>query len=153
MTTIASAAADPVEDEATIRQLVESWRAALCARDLDRLMEHYAEDVLFFDAVPPYQHRGAAAYRAAWEACFPYLPQKLGAELADVGITVSGDLAVMHCLNRLLNDETKKAATCGWVRVTVCYQRQAEGWKVVHEHVSVPFDPMTLKAAFIQEFE
>ena len=59
-------------DETQIRQLIDDWRSALCARDLDRLMQHYAPAVLFFDAVPPYQHRGAGAYRRTSEAMFPY---------------------------------------------------------------------------------
>jgi ketosteroid isomerase-like protein len=115
------------------------------------LLTHYAPDVLFFDAVPPYEHRGADAYRRSWEACFPYLPARLGSELRDLEITVSGDLAIMHCLNRLIDEETKQAATCGWVRVTVGYERQQGVWRVIHEHVSVPFDPVSGQAAFIRE--
>ncbi len=138
-------------DEAQIRQLIDDWRIALCARDLDRLMQHYAPDVLFFDAVPPYQHRGADAYCRTWEAMLPYLPLRLGSEVRDLCITVGGDLAVMHGLHRLIDEETHEAATCGWVRVTVCYQRQQGTWRVIHEHVSVPFDPATSQAAFIRE--
>ena len=40
----------------------------------------------------------------------------------------------MHGLHRLIDEDTKEAATCGWI---------------VHEHVSVPFDPATSQAAFI----
>jgi uncharacterized protein (TIGR02246 family) len=138
-------------DEDQIRQLIEDWRDALCTRDLDRLTQHYAADVVFFDAVPPYQHRGAAAYRHAWERMFPYLPPRIGFELRDLHISVSGDLAVMHCLNRIINVDTKESATCGWVRVTVSYQRQQGAWRVIHEHDSVPFDPATSQAAFIRE--
>jgi uncharacterized protein (TIGR02246 family) len=138
-------------DEDQIRQLIEDWREALRARDLDRLTKHYAPDVLFFDAVPPYQHRGAAAYRRTWEQMFPYLPPRTNSEMRDVHISVSGDLAVMHCLNRLINEDTKESAAAGWVRATVCYQKQQGAWRVIHEHVSVPFDPMTSQAAFIRE--
>jgi uncharacterized protein (TIGR02246 family) len=137
-------------DETQIRQLIDAWREALCARDLDRLMQHYAPDVVFFDAVPPHQHRGADAYRQTWEAMFPFLPPHLGSEIRDLAIHMSGDLAVMHCLQRLINADTKEAATCGWVRVTVCYQRLQGAWRVVHEHVSVPFDPATSQAAFMR---
>lgn len=104
-------------DEDQIRQLIEDWREALRIRDLDRLMQHYAPDVVFFDAVPPYQHRGAAAYRRTWEQMFPHLPPRIGVELRDLEISVSGDLAVMRCLTRIINEETKQDATCGWYRV------------------------------------
>ena len=138
-------------DETEIRQLIDEWRSALCARDLDRLMQHYAEDVLFFDAVPPCRHHGADAYRRTWEAMFAFLPPRLGSEIRDLSIAIGGDLAVMHCLQRLTNADTGEAATCGWVRVTVGYQRRQGAWKVIHEHVSVPFDPATSQAAFIRE--
>jgi len=138
-------------DEAQIRNLLEDWRAAICARDLDRLIQHYAPDMFFFDAVPPYQHRGAAAYRRTWEVMFQQLPPRIGVEFHDVEISVGGDLAVMHCLTRIINEDTKEAATAGWVRVTVCHERQQGTWRVIHEHVSVPFDPATERAAFIHQ--
>ena len=143
--------ATPTKDEAQIRELFETWRSALAAKDLDQMLVHYAPDVLFFDVTPPYQHKGAAAYRGSWEACFPYLPARIGTEIRDLEITANGDLAFAHCLNRIMDLDTGKPATCNWVRVTVCYQRIQGQWKVVHEHVSVPFDPMTSKAAFINE--
>jgi ketosteroid isomerase-like protein len=115
------------------------------------MLAQYASDVVFFDAVPPYQHLGADAYRQSWKTMFPHLPPRIESEVRDVGITVNGDVAFMHCLNRIVNADTRQNATCGWVRVTVCYQRQRGAWKVVHEHVSVPFDPQTSQAAFIRE--
>jgi uncharacterized protein (TIGR02246 family) len=136
-------------EEAQIRKLIDDWQNALCKRDLDGMMRNYAPDVLFFDAVPPHEHRGAAAYRQTWERMFSLLPPPIGSELHGEQIKVSGDLAVMHGLHRLINGDTKQAATCGWVRVTVCYQRSKDGWRVIHEHVSVPFDPATSRAAFI----
>jgi len=139
-------------DEAQIRQLNEDWRSALANRDLDKLAQHYSPDVLYFDAVPPYQHRGAAAYRRTWEQMLPHLPPRVSVQQRDLEITASGDLAVSHCLTRLVNADTNENAAAGWVRVTVCYQRQQGGaWRVIHEHVSVPFDPMTGKAAAIRE--
>lgn len=140
-----------VQDEAQIRQLVEEWQSALAARDLDQLVANYSSDVLFFDAVPPYQHRGVEAYRRTWEVMLPHLPPKIASEIRELNITVDGDVAFMHCLNRIVNSETGEAATCGWVRVTAGYQRLHGAWQVVHEHVSIPFDPMTSQAAYIRE--
>jgi uncharacterized protein (TIGR02246 family) len=138
-------------DSEQIRQLVEEWRNALAAKQLDELVKHYSPDVLFFDAVPPYQHKGVEAYRRTWELMLPHLPPRIASEIQDLNINVSGDMAFMHCLNRIINADTGEAATCGWVRVTACYRRQQRAWKVIHEHVSVPFDPTTAQAAFIRE--
>lgn len=137
--------------EAEIQHLIDEWRSALCARDLDRLMQHYADDVVFYDAVPPFYHQGADAYRQTWAVMFDFLPPQLVSEVCEVNITVSGNLALMHCLQHLTNAETGQSATCGWVRVTVGYRREQGAWKVFHEHVSVPFDPNSAQAVFTQE--
>ncbi len=141
--------ASPSTDETVIRGLIDEWRSALCAKDFARMVQHYSPDVLLFEVTPPYKHEGAEAYRRSWEAFSPFLPASLGSEMRDLSITVSGDAAFAHALHRLTDQATGQAATCGWVRVTVCYQRHEGKWQVVHEHVSVPFDPVTSQAAFI----
>ncbi len=70
--------------------------SAICAKDLDRLMNHYAADVVVFDVKPPFQTEGDA-WRRTWEACLPYLLDSLQTEMRDLGLTVSGDLALAHC--------------------------------------------------------
>jgi uncharacterized protein (TIGR02246 family) len=142
---------DTASDESEIRRLMNEWREALCAKDADRMVAHYAPHVLLFEVTPPYQHKGPETYRANWQACFPHLPPSLGSETREMAVTVKGDLAFAHGLHRLTDKITGKAATCGWVRVTVCFQRREGRWQVVHEHASVPFDPMTSKAVFIDQ--
>lgn len=137
--------------EQALVALFSEWLKSVTARDLSRIENGYAPDVVYFDATPPFQHRGFAEYRKAWENCFPYLPERFEFEHREMAVTVSGDLAVRHGFARLLDSETKHPATCGWVRVTVCYRRDPDGWRVFHEHVSVPFDPLSSQAAFIRE--
>lgn len=136
--------------ETEIRSLMEDWRAALVAKDLDRLLRHYDADVRFFDAVPPHEHHGVDAYRRTWENMMPYLPEALGSDVRELQITAGGSVAFASCLQRLTNRKTNESATCGWVRVTICFHRKGDSWKVVHEHVSVPFNPQTAQAAFVK---
>lgn len=49
MTTTESAQA---HDEAQLRQLIADQMSAICAKDLDRLMNYYAADVVVFDVKP-----------------------------------------------------------------------------------------------------
>ncbi len=143
-----SANRDPIVE---IKHLMDQWREALMARDLDQLLKHYDPEVRFFDAVPPHEHQGATAYRQTWEQMMPHLPEALGSEVRELHITAGEHVAFASCLQRLTNRKTNAAATCGWVRVTICFQRKTEGWKVMHEHVSVPFDPQTAQAVFVLE--
>jgi ketosteroid isomerase-like protein len=53
---------------------------------------------------------------------------------------VSGDFAVCHGFMHMSG--TKKGAEQAvnfWMRETLCLQRQGDGWRIVHEHTSVPF--------------
>ncbi|MDB6170778.1 MAG: hypothetical protein JWL59_89 [Chthoniobacteraceae bacterium] len=142
-----------IASEDQIRRLIKEWQSALCDKDLQRLTANYSSDIVFFDVVPPFQTTGVEGYREKFGGFFPYLPARIETEQRDLKIKVSGDLAFAHCLTRIVNAETREAATCGWVRATVCYQRQEGQWRVVHEHVSVPFDPVSGRAVLKQGFE
>jgi ketosteroid isomerase-like protein len=86
------------QDEAQIRQIIADTASAICAKDLDRIMAHYAQDVIIFDAIPPFQTKGADEFRRTWEACLPCFPDSFGIEMRDLSLTVSGDLAIAHWL-------------------------------------------------------
>lgn len=55
-------------NEAEIRQLIDDWIEAFRAKDVERIMSFYAQDVVAYDIVPPLQCKGAAEYRKDWEA-------------------------------------------------------------------------------------
>ena len=138
------------EDEAEIRALVGAWSKALEAKDLDGLTAGYASDVLLFDATPPFQTSGIEAYRAVWEACLPFFPAEFKSKHRDLKIAVSGDLAFAHGLHHIEPVGEDHPAGQTWLRVTVCYRKIDGRWRVVHEHVSIPFDPMSGKAVLIE---
>jgi len=145
-------AAETTQDEAEIHTMAEAWAKAFEQKNIDGLMANYADDVLLFDVKPPYQIKGVESYRAMWEACLPCFPAKFKSERRDLKISASGNVAFLHCLNHIrpLGEEGHPAGHT-WIRVTVCYRKIDGRWKVVHEHVSVPFDPITEKVAYITD--
>lgn len=140
-----NADAEQGADVDIIRQLMQQWCDALSKRDLNQLMAGYDKDVVLYDIGPTAQLIGAAAYQKNWENCFPFLPENIRFEISGLKISTSGDVAFAHCFNRMVNVATDQDATCGWVRVTVCFQRLNGEWKTVHEHVSLPLDPLSGK--------
>ncbi len=138
-------------DEAQIRQLIADQASAICAKDLDAILAPYAKDVINFDVKPPFQTKGADAWRQTWAACLPYFPDSAGVEMRDLRIFVSGDLAFAHWLWHLTGVDKDHPAAQIWMRSTGCYQRKQGRWQIVHEHCSVPFDPLTSKAVFTLE--
>ncbi len=138
-------------DEAEIRGMIANWSAALEAKDVDGLTAHYLPDTVLFDAIPPYKTVGKDAIRAVWESCLPYFPAQFKSEHRDVNVHVSGDLAVVHAVHHMIPTPADDPTGQTWIRVTVCYRRIDGQWKVVHEHVSIPFNPMDNQAWHIKD--
>jgi ketosteroid isomerase-like protein len=53
------------QDEAEIRRLIADQQKAVCAKDIDGIMAHYAADVIVFNVKPPFQTRGAKEWRGS----------------------------------------------------------------------------------------
>lgn len=136
-----------LNDETAIRSLIQAWAKAACAGNLEGVMALYAPDVIAFDAIGPLQHKGAEAYRNHWQMCLSYMPSggQMIMEPHEVRVTVSADIAFAHYLSRCGHIDDKGQEQIGWMRATVCCRNTADGWRIVHEHYSSPFDPQTMK--------
>lgn len=131
-------------DADAILQLMDQWAAALQRRDAAAMSAMYTEDATLFDVKPPWVMHGAQAYRASWEACFPYLPARFEAQRRAVSLQVGGDVAVCHCLSRIAPlDDPQHPAGASWLRITIALRKEQGNWRVFHEHGSLPFDPVT----------
>ncbi|BAN25729.1 YybH family protein [Caballeronia insecticola] len=120
-------------DIARIRELIEAWRQAVLAKDVDALLKHYAPDVVVFDVVPPASVAGLAHYRENWQRWFDSMKGPLTFEMREVEVAASGDLAYAHSVNHVAVGEQEDI-----VRATVCFRKIDGDWRVVHEHASVP---------------
>ncbi|MGG6238791.1 YybH family protein [Nodosilinea sp. AN01ver1] len=127
--------------EAQIQQLIDDHTRAICAKNLDQIMAHYAPDVVVFDMKPPLALRGVEDCRRMWETSLPHMPTISGMEQQAVNITVSGDLALVHWVSRFVGLAPEHPAAQMWLRITAGCQRYGDTWQIVHEHVSVPFEP------------
>jgi ketosteroid isomerase-like protein len=136
-------------DEAEIRRCMVDQQRAVCAKDVDGIMAHYAAEVVVFNVKPPFQTRGTEDWRRAWETSLAHFPASFAMETRDFSITVRGELALAHYLVRftgLPGDQT-------WIRTTAVFERNEGKWLIVHEHNSVPFNPETSRAVFEVERE
>ncbi len=130
-------------DEEHIRQLLTTQQQAICAKDVDRIMTYYADDVVVFNVKPPFQIRGAKDWRREWDTSLSHFPPTFATEMKDLSITLSGDLAIAHFLYRFTG-----LGKQSWIRDTAVYRRDQGKWRIVHEHFSLPFDPETSRAVF-----
>ncbi|MBW8881096.1 MAG: nuclear transport factor 2 family protein [Asticcacaulis sp.] len=125
---------DKLPDEAAIRALVDAFVKAIRARDIDAVMSVFAPEIVSFDLGPPLSHGGGEDFRQRWQTLFAAHTGPVDYDIRDLSITVGGDVAFSHSLNRT------GAAPERWVRWTACYRRIDGWWRIVHEHVSVPVD-------------
>ncbi|WIX86389.1 SgcJ/EcaC family oxidoreductase [Amycolatopsis sp. DG1A-15b] len=136
--------------EQQIRDLMAAREVAMAARDAETLGAHYAPDVVAFTLAPPLVHRGAEVIdvegRRAW---FDTFEGPIEYETRDLEVTIGGEIAYAHALNRLAT--TPKGAPTGfelWFRSTVCFSREDGEWRITHVHDSVPFHmDATMRAA------
>lgn len=132
-------------NEAEIRQLIADQQQAICTKDLNQIMSRYAIEAVIFDVQPPFQTKGKDAIRQLWEDCLPYFPNSFGMETRDLSITVNDDLATAHWLFHFTGEQDHPAMQM-WMRATAVCQKREGNWQILHEHISVPFDPSNAQA-------
>ena len=59
------------QDEAAIRNVVESWTAAVRRKDFGGILQNHSSDIVMFDVPPPFQSKGIEAYKKTWDRFFP----------------------------------------------------------------------------------
>jgi ketosteroid isomerase-like protein len=103
-------------------------------------------DIVTFDMVPPIQHDGIGAVRRLWATTLAAFVPPLEYEVHQLDITVGGDVAFARCLNRFGGRQTDGKRSSSWLRSTFGLRKLEGKWKLLHEHISVPFDMETGKA-------
>jgi ketosteroid isomerase-like protein len=130
-----------------IGALYESQFDAIHAKDLDRLMSCYSPDIVYFDVVPPLRYAGSAALRGRFSDWFDGFRGPIDMDVRDLSISTSGDIAVAHWLSRARGTLTSGREVGSWVRASSCCQRSTHDWLITHEHISLPVDPASGRAA------
>ena len=148
MDTVSTANA-PSTPEAEIRDLLDSYGRAVLSGDVDAILSYYTDDIVAYDAIGDLRFHGLPAYRQHWEMCLSFM--KEGPPIYDIheaGISASERLAFVHYLVRCGDCDQEGRERSGWMRGTACLRREEAGWRIAHEHFSVPFDPSSEKVRF-----
>jgi uncharacterized protein (TIGR02246 family) len=133
--------------QSEVSALLESWSEAIRIKDIERLMALYAPDIVYFDVVPPLHYTGSASVRRNFLRWFDAWKSAIGQEIRDIQIVTSGDIAVAHTLIRASGTLKNGREVGYWVRATICCLRSEDRWVIRHEHVSLPMDMASGRAA------
>jgi ketosteroid isomerase-like protein len=125
------------QDAAEIRAILDALAAAYRARDAQAIARHYLAGARIADLAPPLLRRdfhpeGVQEWLDGWDAAVEI-------ESRHVVVEVGGDLAVAHGLQHVATRSRDGEDAAWWSRITRVFARTALGWRISHEHESVPF--------------
>ena len=130
----ADAIASDVDD---IRAIIAAIEAAHHARDAAAIARHYAADAIIADLAPPLRRRGLDA--GAMQAWLDGWGGPVALTTRDLEIHVDGNLALCHGLQHTGARTHAGEQAAWWSRITLALARTPAGWRIIHEHSSVPF--------------
>jgi uncharacterized protein (TIGR02246 family) len=126
------------QDEAAIRNVVESWAAAVRHRDFDGILQDHSSDIVMFDVPLPFQSTGIEAYKKTWDLFFSCATDPIVFDITSMTITASSDVAfvvaTMHCTEPAADGERQRLD----FRLTGGLRKIDGRWTVTHEHHSLP---------------
>jgi uncharacterized protein (TIGR02246 family) len=126
-----------------IEQMLDSYKAAVQAKDVDSFVRLYADDVRVFDMWGRWSYDGLEAWRAMATEWFGSLgDESAGVEFRDVQTVVGDGVAAAHAFVTFKGvsaaGEELRAMNN---RLTWALRKDGDSaWKVVHEHSSAPID-------------
>jgi uncharacterized protein (TIGR02246 family) len=137
-----------MSNDGPAKELIERYRAAVYAKDVDAFVALYDKDVRVFDMWGQWAYQGADAWRGMATEWFGSLGgEKVGVEFDDLQTDAADDMAVAHAFityKGLSADDQELRAMSN--RITWVLRKSPEGgWKVIHEHSSSPADFDTAK--------
>ena len=126
--------------EHSTQQIVEAYKAAVHARDVDAFMRLYDPKVRVFDTWGLWSHEGAVAWRTAIEGWFASLGrERVKVSFDDVDVLGAGEFrslsAIVTYAAVSAQGEPLRAMQN---RLTWTLRTSGHVLRVVHEHTSVP---------------
>ena len=125
-------------DEAAIRELVESWAKAVRTKNLNGILANHSTDVLMFDVPSPLQSSGIEAYKKTWELFFSWSQDSGVFDITEMNITAGDDVAFVTALMRCEGTEKNGERIELEFRLTMGLRKISGQWIVMHEHHSIP---------------
>jgi len=126
------------KDKADVLELIAGMAEARYEKNARGIAAPYAQGAAIYSLAPPLVHWGidvneTQAWLDTWATPITIEPR-------DFTVTIAGDTAFAYGYMRMQG--RKKGADHDvnfWMRETLCLERDGGGWRIVHEHTSVPF--------------
>ena len=125
------------DESVAVRNVIESWAAAVRRRDFEGILQNHSSEIVMFDVPPPFQSTGIEAYKKTWDLFFSCNSDPIVFDITNMTITAASDvafvIAAMRCTEPGANGERQALD----FRLTIGL-RKIGRWTITHEHHSVP---------------
>lgn len=135
------------ELEKPIRRVLDAYKAAVFAKNVDAFVALYDQNVCVFDMWGEWSYNGIKAWRKMVTDWFGSLgTERVSVGVSDVRVVVAQDVAVVHAFvtYRGLSTEGEELRAMS-NRLTLALKQSSGTWRIVHEHTSAPVDFETSK--------
>ena len=126
------------KEDLAVRNVVESWAAAVRRRDYEGILKNHSSDIVMFDVPPPFQSKGIEAYKKTWDLFFSCSGDPVVFDITSMNIfadnRVAFVIATMHCTEPGPQGKRQDLE----FRLTIGLQKVDGQWTILHEHHSVP---------------
>lgn len=124
------------EAEKAIKQTILARNAALSAKDVAGVMASGAAGFVSYNLAPPLKASGGKAALAGWFATWH---GPIGIEMQGLKIVAGDEAGFAHALIHMSGRKTDGETIDLWFRQTFGLKYSRRGWRIVHEHGSVPY--------------
>jgi len=128
------------EIEASVTGVIEAYKAAIAARDIDAFMRIYDPAVRVFDAWGVWSYEGVPAWKAPIESWFASHPDDRHlVAFEDVRcVSTPAFVSVAAIVTYAMVSARGEQVGAMQNRLSWVLQHRADGLSIVHEHTSVP---------------
>ena len=134
-------------------QVLESYKAAVLAKDVEAFLALYDDEVHVFDLWGAWSLHGIEAWRSMAVEWFASVgDDQVIVAIDQAGSTCIGELAIGHAFltYTAVSAEGAKLRSVD-NRITAALRKVEGVWKIFHEHTSVPIDHASAKAMLRRE--
>ena len=123
----------PTDDKQAILSIVNEMATSMTGAQSTR---HWAPEALWFD-IPAFASKGVEPARKMFDSVFGNFTS-CKVDILETDVTLNGDIGIV-CTVQRTNIEFKNGDTRTVLsRVTDCFEKRDNEWRLIHEHASVP---------------
>ena len=127
-----------VTEERAVRQVIETWAAAVRARDYGGILANHTPSFVMFDVPLPFQSVGLEEYKKTWNLFFGWSSRPVRFDIREMTVVAGSDVAFAFARMGCYTPDAEGNPEPLDFRLTIGLRKIDGRWLIAHEHHSVP---------------